>query len=446
MSINNRLRSSRNSSAAAGTGGGAAASLESRFNETSHRALNKINNTIENLKTNTLPRAEHKIKEKIDDMTPVLTNAQLRNLDNHKYSASGNTLLDPIFQVYWRWLVEKVPLWVAPNLLTVVGLALNVFTSTILMIYSPNCDSENVPWWSLILCGLGLFAYQSLDAIDGKQARRTNSSSPLGELFDHGCDAVSTVFVAIACCVALGLGQYPWLMFLVAFLGMVTFYTAHWQTYVTGTLKFGTIDVTEAQLSIYSIYFLSGLFGVSFWSYQLPIVNIELRFGPAIFAIVASFISIFKNIAVISKGGKGKRGSTVADTSIVFPVFPLFLFLFLAFSIAQKSSIIFLQNQCLYVLTFGFVWAKVTIKLIIAHMTKGEIYLFDTCLTGPVLLLLNQYFSYLVPELLVLHLCLIIALIDLMKYCVKVCYQICTHMNIFLFKITPPVTEIKSSH
>lgn len=33
--------------------------------------------------------------------------------------------------------------------------------------------------------------YQTLDSIDGKQARRTNSSSPLGELFDHGCDAVS---------------------------------------------------------------------------------------------------------------------------------------------------------------------------------------------------------------------------------------------------------------
>ena len=32
----------------------------------------------------------------------------------------------------------------------------------------------------------GLFIYQSLDAIDGKQARRTGSSSPLGEVFDHG--------------------------------------------------------------------------------------------------------------------------------------------------------------------------------------------------------------------------------------------------------------------
>lgn len=34
--------------------------------------------------------------------------------------------------------------------------------------------------------GVGLFVYQSLDAIDGKQARRTGTSGPLGELFDHG--------------------------------------------------------------------------------------------------------------------------------------------------------------------------------------------------------------------------------------------------------------------
>lgn len=46
--------------------------------------------------------------------------------------------------------------------------------------------------WAYIACACGLFIYQSLDAIDGKQARRTNSSSPLGELFDHGCDSLST--------------------------------------------------------------------------------------------------------------------------------------------------------------------------------------------------------------------------------------------------------------
>ena len=32
----------------------------------------------------------------------------------------------------------------------------------------------------------GMILMQTFDAVDGKQARRTNSSSPLGELFDHG--------------------------------------------------------------------------------------------------------------------------------------------------------------------------------------------------------------------------------------------------------------------
>lgn len=60
---------------------------------------------------------------------------------------------------------------------------------------------------------MGLFVYQSLDAIDGKQARRTGSANPLGELFDHGCDSISTVFVALSACTAVQLGFYPGWMF-----------------------------------------------------------------------------------------------------------------------------------------------------------------------------------------------------------------------------------------
>ncbi len=55
-------------------------------------------------------------------------------------------------------------------------------------------------------------------------------------------------------------------MFLTVFLAMSAFYTAHWQTYVTGTLKFGTIDVTEAQVAIVIVHFISGFFGESLWS------------------------------------------------------------------------------------------------------------------------------------------------------------------------------------
>ncbi len=96
-----------------------------------------------------------------------------------------------------------------------------------------------------------------MDAIDGKQARRTSSSSPLGELFDHGCDSVSAgdfsffykvffyfyfyflVFVTVACCCAVQLGLNPWLMFWCCIFSYVAFYCAHWQTYVSGKLRFG---------------------------------------------------------------------------------------------------------------------------------------------------------------------------------------------------------------
>jgi ethanolaminephosphotransferase len=33
----------------------------------------------------------------------------------------------------------------------------------------------------------GLWTYSTMDNIDGKQARRTGTSSPLGELFEYVC-------------------------------------------------------------------------------------------------------------------------------------------------------------------------------------------------------------------------------------------------------------------
>lgn len=47
--------------------------------------------------------------------------------------------------------------------------------------------SQCPPNWIYFTWALGLFLYQSMDAIDGKQARRTGTSGPLGEMFDHGC-------------------------------------------------------------------------------------------------------------------------------------------------------------------------------------------------------------------------------------------------------------------
>ena len=77
-------------------------------------------------------------KEKIKQMPAVLTNTQLKNLDEHKYSSGGSTLLDPLFQPFWCWLVEQMPLWIAPNTITIIGLIINIISCSILFVYSPN--------------------------------------------------------------------------------------------------------------------------------------------------------------------------------------------------------------------------------------------------------------------------------------------------------------------
>lgn len=51
---------------------------------------------------------------------------------------------------------------------------------------SLSASAGDAPRWVYFSCGAAAFTYLHLDCIDGKQARRTKSSSPLGQLFDHG--------------------------------------------------------------------------------------------------------------------------------------------------------------------------------------------------------------------------------------------------------------------
>ena len=103
---------------------------------------------------------------------------------------------------------------------------------------------------------------QTLDAIDGKQARRTDTQSPLGELFDHGCDSLSTIFVSLSVMITVdSISSEPFyfagkikkvikskfLNFFIVFIILCShcFYCVHWVSYVTGTLHFGIFDVSN---------------------------------------------------------------------------------------------------------------------------------------------------------------------------------------------------------
>ncbi|XP_052738270.1 cholinephosphotransferase 1 isoform X2 [Bicyclus anynana] len=368
----------------------------------------------------------------------ILNAAQLKRLSEHKYSCTSSSILDAWLQPWWCWLVSKTPLWLAPNLITILGLIVNIVTTLILIWYSPDAR-QPPPRWACGVCALGVFVYQSLDAIDGKQARRTGSQSPLGELFDHGCDSISTVFIALGACIAVKLGDYPTWMFFQCFCAMTLFYCAHWQAYVTGTLKMGRIDVTEAQYAIIAIHLISAILGPDVWTTQITGVELPLGVHATAFTVAGALYFIANFTATFRDRGCGKNGSTVAGTSILSPVIPFSLVVVPAFIIFQKSeSHVYENHPALYILAFGMVAAKVTNRLVVAHMTKSEMELYDWSLLGPAMLFLNQYFNNAIPEYYVLWLCTIWVCADLMRYCGQICLEICDHLHIRLFRIPYP--------
>lgn len=76
-----------------------------------------------------------------------------------------------------------------------------------------------------------------LDGIDGKQARRTGTSGPLGELFDHGVDSYSAVLTPIYVFSLFGKVELsPLRMHFVTWNVFLNFYLTHFEKYNTGVL------------------------------------------------------------------------------------------------------------------------------------------------------------------------------------------------------------------
>jgi len=119
----------------------------------------------------------------------------IQNLKNYKYASTGYTELDLMMNPFWYKVTEFLPRSLAPNLITLIAAAFNVIPAIFLISYDP-AFSSNVPTpaWVYLMVGISVFIYQTLDAVDGKQARRINQSSPIGQLMDHGFDSISFLY------------------------------------------------------------------------------------------------------------------------------------------------------------------------------------------------------------------------------------------------------------
>jgi ethanolaminephosphotransferase len=123
-----------------------------------------------------------------------------------------------------------------------------------------------VPSWFLYVHAVTYLVYRMLDEMDGKQARRTENSSPLGLLFDHGCDCFTIGLQNIMLSKELCVGENP-----IAMVSLIASYMVfHFTTleeYYLGTLKLPMFNgVSDGSLILIILMIFTGAIGNTWWA------------------------------------------------------------------------------------------------------------------------------------------------------------------------------------
>ncbi len=99
----------------------------------------------------------------------ILTESNRAQLLRYKYkSTCDSPVYNHVLSHVAQFFVDLMPTWLAPNVITLLGLVPMTVTATIAMFYDPHLEGNPLPWYPL-LCAASLFIYQTMDNMDGKQ-------------------------------------------------------------------------------------------------------------------------------------------------------------------------------------------------------------------------------------------------------------------------------------
>ena len=95
-----------------------------------------------------------------------LTDASIQQLKKYKYVSGGYTYFDNIMYNFWNLCVRFLPMWMAPNLVTLIGFFFMLSCEAVCLMYDVNFKND-IPSWVMYWLAAGTFVYQTMDAIDG---------------------------------------------------------------------------------------------------------------------------------------------------------------------------------------------------------------------------------------------------------------------------------------
>ncbi|KAF9794262.1 hypothetical protein SFRURICE_009639 [Spodoptera frugiperda] len=384
-------------------------------------------------------------------MARFLSEDKLKGFEKYKYNSVDTSVLSNyVMHPFWNWCVQFCPVWVAPNLLTFTGFLLTVLNFFVFSYYdygfyamtAENVTKDHIPSWVWGVSAVNLFVAYTLDGIDGKQARRTGTSGPLGELFDHGLDSYSAVLIPTFLYSIFGRDEVSTLRFLFLIWNIFfNFYLTHWEKYNTGImfLPWG-YDFTMIGSCI--LLLVTSVFGPEAWHIPLP-GNIT---PGVIFEFVLYFSAMLTSQTVILwniyKSYRDKTGKMRSFSEAVRPLVPLFIFFALSslWAIYSPTDIINRAPRIFYILT-GTIFSNINCRLIVSQMSDTRCEAFNGLLI-PYALVMCTVFMFPVSattELLLLAGLCVASSIAHIYYGTKVVQEMCDHFKIECFHIKPKI-------
>lgn len=320
----------------------------------------------------------------------LLHDQSLVQLRQYSYSAVDRSFVSRyVLNPYWTWCAEFMPSWLAPNCITMIGISAILFSNLLILILQ-NGDLKT-PMWRIVylVFAVSLFFYQTMDNIDGKQARKTGTSSPLGELTDHGIDSLNCLWGTLLLMSAFGQGSSiaGVMTMLPAMIGM---YFSAWETYYTKTLFLDYINApTEGLLLAVGIQLTCVIMGPQFW--------LEPKFWTFGFpAGIAMAVPMVLTLLVFHIPGcvlnvrrKSKETFYKVQLKMLWPI--LAITVAVAVWTTCKHSVI-LQHDHLFLFAWilSFIFGRVTTTIILSHLC-GQSY---PKLSLPVVVLFIGSFFY----------------------------------------------------
>lgn len=308
-------------------------------------------------------------------MSVFIPPAALARLKEYRYQSEDRSVLTKyVLKPFWSKFVRVFPMWMAPNMVTLLGLLFIVVSDVLVFWYDADYLS-NVPWWVYLYHGFAVFMYQTFDACDGMHARRTGQSSPLGELFDHCCDSMNTTLMSIVFCSVAGTGK-TWMVFLTQFASLANFYMSTWEEYYTHKLFLAEISgPVEGLIMIAGVFVLTGLLGKELvWDVELfewnNVVFTSTYVSTLAGVVVMGFCIISARSNVVRVLREEKRENELAGAQL--GLVPFFAYYASVFALLYLHPDLVSVYTTPVVITIGSCVSFCVGRIITGHLTKQQ--------------------------------------------------------------------------